>query len=596
MKRIFLLLLFVVLLSLNDSSVAAAASQHKLLLILVNFQDTDGLKHGRDEVKYIAFEADNSVTNFYAENSYGQIQLTGNVFPSSSYSQDWYQLDMDYTCDLNAIASAAAQALENEEGDQVVDFLSYKHLMVVMPDGDCGRGASYVGERTFASPDGNVSMTLGWVSDNTTPWPYGIGHELGHGFGSWHAGMYKCDNVPYDTSSCQLQAVQDLGNIMSVPVSRPGQFSAVQKDTIGFFDSQHNIIEVNSNNINSDGIYELTPYESIDPGLKAIKVKRDNGKFWYIEFRQPIGFDANLGADPDFDGVLIHTNNPGQYSDSILIDATPIGDDFGWNSAVLKEDTPDLHTGNLGFYDPEDQTRIQVLSLDINENNPNLSRATIKISLSQQPEPEPEPEPQPKPEPEPDPEPIVEIDRDLSDRLKGKILLQVEKNGEAWYVRPDNAQRIYLADGEAAYSVMRFLSLGISNVDLAKIPVGIESRFDCLDNDNDGLCNKLEEGLFTDINNPDTDGDGYNDGMEVANAYDPLGSGKLSYDSNLTNRLKGKILLQVEKNGQAWYINPDDAKRYYMPDGDAAYQIMRFLSLGISNVDLYKIAQDDYVF
>ena len=53
--------------------------------------------------------------------------------------------------------------------------------------------------------------------------------------------------------------------------------------------------------------------------------------------------------------------------------------------------------------------------------------------------------------------------------------------------------------------------------------------------------------------------------------------------------LKGKILLQVESRGEAWYIYPDDGKRYYMTDGDAAYQIMKFLSLGISNIDLEKI-------
>jgi len=48
-------------------------------------------------------------------------------------------------------------------------------------------------------------------------------------------------------------------------------------------------------------------------------------------------------------------------------------------------------------------------------------------------------------------------------------------------------------------------------------------------------------------------------------------------------------LLQVEKNGEAWYLNPADGKRYYMKDGQLAYQIMRFLSLGITNNDLRKI-------
>ncbi|MFA6307315.1 MAG: hypothetical protein WCS88_03675 [Patescibacteria group bacterium] len=174
-------------------------------------------------------------------------------------------------------------------------------------------------------------------------------------------------------------------------------------------------------------------------------------------------------------------------------------------------------------------------------------------------------------------------------RLRGKILLQVEANGEAWYVKPEDGQRMYMKDGDAAYGMMRDLGLGVSNSDINKIPIGFEDRFECLDSDNDGLCDKLEDGLGTDKYNSDTDNDGYDDGTEVKANYNPLGAGNLSYDLNLANRLKGKILLQVETNGEAWYINPDNNKRYYMPDGPSAYQIMRFLSLGITNGDLARI-------
>lgn len=48
-----------------------------------------------------------------------------------------------------------------------------------------------------------------------------------------------------------------------------------------------------------------------------------------------------------------------------------------------------------------------------------------------------------------------------------------------------------------------------------------------LDNDNDGLSNAEEVVYGTDLNNPDTDGDGYLDGIEVENGYNPLGEGKL---------------------------------------------------------------------
>ncbi|MBU1202498.1 hypothetical protein KKH39_00410 [Patescibacteria group bacterium] len=180
----------------------------------------------------------------------------------------------------------------------------------------------------------------------------------------------------------------------------------------------------------------------------------------------------------------------------------------------------------------------------------------------------------------------------LTNRLKGKILLQVENYGEAWYVRPDNGNRIYMKDGDTAYGMMRDLGLGISNADLAKIPVGIEDRFECTDDDNDGLCNKLEESIGTDPNDNDSDDDGFDDGAEVKSAYNPLGVGKSVYDNSLVNNVKGKIVLQVQSRGEAWYINPDDGRRYYMTDGEAAYQIMRYLSLGITNKDLEQISTE----
>lgn len=184
----------------------------------------------------------------------------------------------------------------------------------------------------------------------------------------------------------------------------------------------------------------------------------------------------------------------------------------------------------------------------------------------------------------------TEIDIKLIKRLAGRILLQVERFGQAWYLDPVSLKRYYLADGDSAYNALRKFGLGIKNVDIAKIPVGQESRFSMTDTDQDGLPDKLEEALGTNPALPDTDKDGVNDGDEVLkNNTNPLGTGKLVYSSSLTSRLKGRIVIQVESRGEAWYINPVDGKRYYLANGEAAYQIMRYLSLGISNKDIRKI-------
>ncbi|MFA4873465.1 MAG: CARDB domain-containing protein, partial [Patescibacteria group bacterium] len=179
------------------------------------------------------------------------------------------------------------------------------------------------------------------------------------------------------------------------------------------------------------------------------------------------------------------------------------------------------------------------------------------------------------------------INAALTHRVKGDIFLQVEEHGEAWYVDPVTEQRFYLKDGESAYRALQAFGLGISDANLRKIPVGLEERAERSDSDGDGLDDRLEEAIGTDKNKPDTDGDGFNDGEEIKNAFNPVGTGRLAADANLANSLDGRIVLQVQNRGQAWYIH--DGKRYYLKDGDLAYQIMRFLSSGITNSDLRQI-------
>jgi len=178
---------------------------------------------------------------------------------------------------------------------------------------------------------------------------------------------------------------------------------------------------------------------------------------------------------------------------------------------------------------------------------------------------------------------------DFTKKQAGKILLQVEGNGEAWYVDPTSLRRYYLKDGNTAYNALREFGLGITNADLSKIPVGIEDRAKGVDSDNDGLDDKTEDALGTNSNDNDSDNDGYNDGTEVKGNYNPRGNGNMARDNNLISRMEGKILLQVEGNGEAWYVH--NGKRYYMANGDFAYQIMRFLSLGITNANLNQIEQ-----
>ncbi|PIR93871.1 hypothetical protein COT97_04060 [Candidatus Falkowbacteria bacterium CG10_big_fil_rev_8_21_14_0_10_39_11] len=128
-------------------------------------------------------------------------------------------------------------------------------------------------------------------------------------------------------------------------------------------------------------------------------------------------------------------------------------------------------------------------------------------------------------------QPIATTPGSLAGSLSGRILLQVERNGEGWYIYPENNKRYFLGRPADAFSIMRELGLGATHSYITKYTV-------------------------------------------------------------YPRQVWGKILLDVEMNGEAYYVNPVDGKAYYLGRPDDAFRIMRELGLGISNQNLANIPFD----
>lgn len=134
----------------------------------------------------------------------------------------------------------------------------------------------------------------------------------------------------------------------------------------------------------------------------------------------------------------------------------------------------------------------------------------------------------------------------VSQGLNGKILLQVQQHGEAWYVRPESGLRYYMKDGATAYDMMRKFGLGITDNNLAAI-------------------------------------------QSVATVDELKQSISACIPNSSATKAKGKILLQVQQHGEAWYVDANKCRRIYMKDGATAYTLMRFLGLGIADANLAKL-------
>lgn len=183
----------------------------------------------------------------------------------------------------------------------------------------------------------------------------------------------------------------------------------------------------------------------------------------------------------------------------------------------------------------------------------------------------------------------------LSYKLRGSFLIQVEDKGKAWYVDTENGLKHKLDNNESAWGIINNFGLGISQNDLKKIPIAVNSKLINYDSDNDGLDDNLEKAIGTDPYNKDSDGDLYNDYLEILNHYNPLGRDRLVVDKVQSSKLAGKILIDVEKNGEAWYVNPKDNLRYYILNSKDLFKVISVLGLGINNSNIDSIVDSERI-
>lgn len=181
------------------------------------------------------------------------------------------------------------------------------------------------------------------------------------------------------------------------------------------------------------------------------------------------------------------------------------------------------------------------------------------------------------------------INKILTNKLKGQLLLQTEGRGEVWYTSPDTGERFYVADGQAAFGILSGMGKGITSKDLQKVAIGYDPNLygGLVDTDQDGLPDVLEDVIGTNPTKIDTDGDGFNDLAEVIGGHNPNGPGSIPADKTFAKKLKG-IYLDVANKGAAWYINPKDFKRYYVSP-ITAFNVMKYMSLGITDKDLRQV-------
>jgi hypothetical protein len=286
----------------------------KTLAILVNFQDQPTNKPWTTTA--VQNTLAQNVSGFFNENSSHQTSLSVDV-------AGWFTLPLlsTGTCDTNGILTNA-QTLAKAAG---INLAAYSRILYVFPAiSSCAwAGLGYIG--------GGPTWGIVWI--NGYPTQQVMAHELGHNFGLYHAHSRTCTGGPLG-SPCTTSEYGDpadtMGNISAT------HFNAAQKESIGWLDNP-NFPPITT--IQSSGTYNLEPYETYTMNTKAFRIPKTapvgpQTEYYYLEYRQPIGYDSTGLNGNLTKGLLLHDEYAGGAgNNSYILNMTPT--DTSMNNAAI---------------------------------------------------------------------------------------------------------------------------------------------------------------------------------------------------------------------------------------------------------------------
>jgi hypothetical protein len=286
-----------------------------------------------------------NVDAYYREVSYGARALQGTVF-------DWMTIDpLADNCDTNALKSAAlAQASANG-----IDLSPFQHVGIVVA-ASC---ANLAGRADLGTPSAPGRYSWYWFEAGSELFI----HELGHNFGFQHSLLYDCTSadgqpVPLATTDHCTENPdfpQDPWDPMGFRSF--AHFGSYNKMLQGWL-AGTNVLTAGP----SGGDFTLEPLELGTSAPQLLRVPADPSLcpadirpcFYYVEYRQPIGFDSG----PQF-------TNSGMHQGALLrlggeIDAS--GNSIGNLTRLFKLRQPNPDTLRVGetFQDP---TGLQITTL-----------------------------------------------------------------------------------------------------------------------------------------------------------------------------------------------------------------------------------------
>ncbi len=348
---------------LQTASEPPILGEQKTIVIMANFQNTPQPSFSKEDVRDIVFTGIRSVNNYYIENSYNKIFLSGDVV-------GWYTMPNNQACDFgdtdffNNVSETAISL-----ADPYINFNDYSRIVVITPFDCWFGGISSLGKISVYTQDGDFNASIAISSTlyiNTTGV---IAHELGHGFGIMHASSIDCGNISIARTGCIKYEYGDPFDVMGNSRNY-NQYNAIHKEEVGWLNST-NILDTTGLSSGVSLAYALDPIEIDTNGPKVYKIPRALDSYIYVEFRQPIGFDFNIPGNVS-EGALLHIQGFYNYANQSY---GPFTDYAYYSNTMLINSTanftslPAVYSLPIGytFIDSATATKIKPIGIENNK-------------------------------------------------------------------------------------------------------------------------------------------------------------------------------------------------------------------------------------
>jgi hypothetical protein len=269
-----------------------------LLFIRIDFPDRQGEPLDRNNQPLTEQRAQNLIANevspFYVSNSYQKTSLQAIVTPVVRMPRVQSFYTRENLFDLITDARNAARAAGFETNNFNLDMAAF----------------SYNSTFDFSgiSPIGNKGALLNGTFNFKV-----ATHELGHAYGLMHANLWRTSDGTATGSGANVEYGDDF-DMMGRGATQQTHFNASYKRDLDWLTDEHVL------SITRTGVYRLYAFDAAAPaGISALKIKKDAGKDYWIEFRQLLVDFPNL-----MNGALIHWEYPfNGWRQTQLLDMKP---------------------------------------------------------------------------------------------------------------------------------------------------------------------------------------------------------------------------------------------------------------------------------